>query len=95
MLRTTLVRTIQHLIPVLCPGFAPGHFTATGFTRLAGQVLFVALEAGFGWVGWSCDWVEVLGSFFGHERILSASNKLDNIHHRGYVNGIFKLLVKT
>jgi hypothetical protein len=46
-LPAALVRTVQHLIPVLRPGFTPGHLTSAGLAQLAGQVLFVAFEAGF------------------------------------------------
>jgi len=46
-LPAALVRTIQYLIPVLRPGFAPGHLTSAGLAQLAGQVLFIAFEAGF------------------------------------------------
>ena len=47
MLPAALVRAIQHLIPVFCPGLAPGHLAPAGLAQLAGQVLFVAFEAGF------------------------------------------------
>jgi hypothetical protein len=92
MLLAALVRTIQHLIPVLRPGFAPGHLAPAGLAQLAGQVLFVAFEAGFICPG--CGWSGVVISFFGHERILSASNKLDNNHHQGYFDDLLIPLVK-
>jgi len=82
-----LVRTIQHLIPVLRPGFAPGHLTPAGLAQLAGQVFFVAFEAGFGWISF-------FTGFYGHKRIVPASDTMDNIWCKGYFDYVLNPLVK-